>query len=85
MKSLIKFVRNMRYSYEYDFNAILEKRIDDIKELDNKIIQTIQNTKAEASLISQSKGTKEFEYSSHHCNKFPFPYILFKVSLIEIE
>lgn len=84
-KELVKFIRNLRYVHEYDLQQIIDRRSDEINELQNQIVNTIKKSEEEAFKLIENSEVGEFEYSSHLCSLFPYPYIQFNVSLTEIE
>lgn len=84
IKSLITRVRRLRYENEYDIEEIKKDYIDRINALENQIIK---DSKSSDELVRKQEERKnEFaEFTSHNCEKFPYPYIVVKVSLSEVE
>ena len=84
VKELVTFIGNLRYVHEYDLQQVIDNRSDEINQLQNQIVNIIKKSEEEAFKLIETSQVGEFEYSSHICSLFPYPYIMFNVSLTEI-
>ena len=84
IKSLITRVRRIQYDNEYDLEVIKKDYEDRILALENQIIKNSKSSD-EAVRNQVAKKNEDAEFTSHNCEKFPYPYIVVKVSLSEVE
>ena len=75
IKSLITRVRKIRYLNEYDLDMLLLNYKEVTSNLEEKILKSIQ--------VQENIG--ELEHPSASCSKYPWPYILIRVALSEVE
>ena len=85
IKSVIKRVRRVRYKYEYDEEKIKLGYKDRLDKLESQIMKAVNSSDAMVKIANDFIEKGHAEASSHNCEKFPYPYIIVRVSLSELE
>lgn len=83
IKDLLTRVRRIRYENEYDIEIYKSQHKARIEKLESQIIKAINTS--EVNNVNAQLEVSNADFTSHNCEKFPYPYIIVRAALLEVE
>ncbi|CAI2385812.1 unnamed protein product [Moneuplotes crassus] len=85
INNAIRRFRKVKYIYECDEEKIKLGYKDRIQAIESQIIKQACKSEDIADIANEFIKNGKAVGSSHNCEKFPFPYIIVRVALLEVE